>query len=218
MFLDNYPEILKCVYVLNASSYFTLVFPLVKAILSGSILNKITIFGKDGYKEELLKVIDAETLPAFLGGKKTDSDGNPRCETYINWAGPVPEKYFLTKNIAKISKRKDIKKVIVPNKTCHEVKIQVNQCNMILEWEYELKNHDIGFKIMFEDRNPDGIETMEIIPMYKFETEYEPIKGMLRCKRKGTYIIGFDNSYSWFNSKEVYYKVWLTTTKDKTND
>ncbi|GFR14721.1 retinal-binding protein, partial [Trichonephila clavata] len=82
MFLDNYPEILKCVYVLNASSYFTLVFPLVKAILSGSILNKITIFGKDGYKEELLKVIDAATLPAFLGGKKTDPDGNPRCETY----------------------------------------------------------------------------------------------------------------------------------------
>ncbi|GFX13395.1 SEC14-like protein 2 [Trichonephila clavipes] len=82
LFLDNYPEILKSVYVLNASSYFTLVFPLVKTILSGSILNKITIFGKDGYKEELLKIMDAETLPAFLGGKKTDPDGNPRCETF----------------------------------------------------------------------------------------------------------------------------------------
>ncbi|GFY55208.1 GOLD domain-containing protein [Trichonephila inaurata madagascariensis] len=71
---------------------------------------------------------------------------------------------------------------------------------------------------MFEERNPDGIERMEIIPMYKFETEYEPIKGMLRCTKKGTYIIGFDNSYSWFNSKEVYYKIWLTAPKDKTND
>ncbi|GFX13391.1 uncharacterized protein TNCV_2191461 [Trichonephila clavipes] len=138
--------------------------------------------------------------------------------TQINWAGSVPEKYFLIKNIAKISKRKDIKKVIVPNKTCHEVKIQVNQCDMILEWEYELKNHDIGFKIMFEEGNPNGIERMEVIPMYKFETECEPIKGMLRCTKKGIYIIGFDNSYSWFNSKEVYYKIWLTTQKERTKD
>ncbi|GBN23426.1 hypothetical protein AVEN_47379-1, partial [Araneus ventricosus] len=35
----------------------------------------------DGWREELLKWIDADVLPAFLGGNKTDPDGNPECNT-----------------------------------------------------------------------------------------------------------------------------------------
>ncbi|GFS58171.1 GOLD domain-containing protein [Nephila pilipes] len=133
----------------------------------------------------------------------------------INWAGPVPERYFLTKNIEKIAKKKNVKKVIVPKQACYEVKVEVKHCNMLLEWEYELKCHDIGFKILFAEKSAEGTEIIDIIPMYKFETDYEPIRGMLRCKKKGTYIIGFDNSYSWFNSKEVYYRIWQTTSKEE---
>lgn len=38
---------------------------------------------KGDFQSTLLKYIDAEELPAFLGGKKTDPDGNPRCETIV---------------------------------------------------------------------------------------------------------------------------------------
>ncbi len=36
-----------------------------------------------GYQKELLKVIDPEELPAFLGGKMTDPDGNIRCTSKV---------------------------------------------------------------------------------------------------------------------------------------
>ncbi|GBM72199.1 hypothetical protein AVEN_55882-1, partial [Araneus ventricosus] len=40
------------------------------------------IYGKDGWKDSLLKDIDANDLPVYLGGKKTDPDGNPNCDTF----------------------------------------------------------------------------------------------------------------------------------------
>lgn len=36
-----------------------------------------------------MKIIDAEALPAFLGGKKTDPDGNPLCLTFVSTLQPV---------------------------------------------------------------------------------------------------------------------------------
>lgn len=38
-----------------------------------------------GWKEELLKIVDADQLPAFLGGNKTDPDGDPLCKTIVNF-------------------------------------------------------------------------------------------------------------------------------------
>lgn len=31
-----------------------------------------------------MKQIDADVLPAFLGGNRTDPDGNPNCETFVS--------------------------------------------------------------------------------------------------------------------------------------
>lgn len=39
---------------------------------------------KDGYKEALLELVDADVLPAFLGGNKTDPDGNPNCHQTVS--------------------------------------------------------------------------------------------------------------------------------------
>jgi len=37
----------------------------------------------DNFKTDLLKYIDADQLPVFLGGTQTDPDGNPRCATKV---------------------------------------------------------------------------------------------------------------------------------------
>ena len=36
------------------------------------------------YKKELLKHIDADQLPAFLGGDKKDPNGDPRCPSIVS--------------------------------------------------------------------------------------------------------------------------------------
>ncbi|GIY49271.1 retinal-binding protein, partial [Caerostris darwini] len=168
-----------------------------------------------GWKEELLRTIDADVLPACLGGTRTDPDGNPQCNTFINWGGTVPQQYYLTKNIEKFAKKEGVKRVLIPRQSKFEVKIEITELDSIIEWEYEVKRHDIGFQVIWEESNDSGTEITDLIPMHKFETELEPLKGMLKCKKLGIYTIVFDNTYSWFYSKELCYRTRVTNAKEK---
>ncbi|XP_054714857.1 SEC14-like protein 2 isoform X3 [Uloborus diversus] len=87
---NNYPERLKAVFAINASMYFQFAFSIIKPCLAGTVVEKVHVFGTDGWKEELLNRIDAEQLPAFLGGKRTDPDGNPNCKTFMSWSSTTP--------------------------------------------------------------------------------------------------------------------------------
>lgn len=48
------------------------------------MLNLYQNYSLDSYKENILEVIDADALPAFLGGNLTDPDGNPMCHTLVS--------------------------------------------------------------------------------------------------------------------------------------
>ena len=63
-----YPERLGMLFVVNAPSFFTKVWSIVKKWLDKRMLGKVHILGAD-YEQVLLKYIDAENLPSFLGGK-----------------------------------------------------------------------------------------------------------------------------------------------------
>ncbi|XP_035216587.1 SEC14-like protein 2, partial [Stegodyphus dumicola] len=85
IYQDNYPEMMKAVYIINPPMIFSIPFAIIKACLTGTLLSKISILSKDDWKEELLKRFDADQLPAFLGGTMTDPDGNPMCYTIVSF-------------------------------------------------------------------------------------------------------------------------------------
>lgn len=62
-----YPEMLGRMFIVNAPFLFTGVWVLVKPMLDEVTVNKISILGSS-YQAELLKFIDKENLPDFLGG------------------------------------------------------------------------------------------------------------------------------------------------------
>ncbi|KAI8060240.1 CRAL-TRIO domain-containing protein [Gongronella butleri] len=62
-----YPETLNKFFLVNAPGAFVYVWKIVKKWLDPGTINKIRILGSD-YQEELLAQVDAENLPAFLGG------------------------------------------------------------------------------------------------------------------------------------------------------
>ena len=57
--------------------------------MHGTILWTCIVYFSADYKKELLKHIDAEDLPEFLGGKLTDSDGNARCASMVTKSGRI---------------------------------------------------------------------------------------------------------------------------------
>ncbi|GIY62119.1 CRAL-TRIO domain-containing protein [Caerostris extrusa] len=72
IYLDNYPELLKYALVIN-------IIPVV-------VINKIRFDDKGAQLKQLLEDIDADVLPAFLGGTRTDPDGDPLCKNnYHVW-------------------------------------------------------------------------------------------------------------------------------------
>lgn len=59
-------------FIINAPFLFSGVWMILKPFLDEKTTNKIKITGSS-YKKELLNYVDAENLPSFLDGGKSDS-------------------------------------------------------------------------------------------------------------------------------------------------
>ncbi|EIN12631.1 CRAL/TRIO domain-containing protein, partial [Punctularia strigosozonata HHB-11173 SS5] len=70
---DYYPETMGQVKIINAPSSFTAMWAVMKPWLAKETVDKIDVLGSD-YQRELLAVVDADNLPASLGGNCTCDD------------------------------------------------------------------------------------------------------------------------------------------------
>ncbi|GBO20032.1 SEC14-like protein 4, partial [Araneus ventricosus] len=159
-----------------------------------------------GWKEELLEIIDGDGLPAYLGGTRTDPDGNPLCETFIFRGRPIPKSYYMNKKNKKLSLSSDAETLTVKPFSKEEICFEVKEENSYFELEFQTKNRDIDFSLYFKEGASEDSEPVAIIPKQRIEASDEPEKGRFKCEKAGIYTIVFDNSHSWFYSKEVYYR------------
>ncbi|KAG8183830.1 hypothetical protein JTE90_025713 [Oedothorax gibbosus] len=113
LYQDNYPESLKGVFVINVSPYFTLFYNMLKHFLAPSFVKKVKFYRTDDYKEDLRKIIDPDVLPAFLGGNRTDPDGNPLCLSFLTHCGKVEDKYFIQKNSRCLAEQPGVQRLLV---------------------------------------------------------------------------------------------------------
>ncbi|GFU38982.1 SEC14-like protein 2, partial [Nephila pilipes] len=187
MFQDNYPERVKRIYHINASFYHSLIMSITKSFLASPLLKKILCFGTDGWKQELLKDIDADVLPAFLGGNRTDPDGNPMCNTFIIHGQIVPERYYLCNSEKRLFNSPDAKKITVSRFSKEEKTFKVKEADSYLEWAFETMNKDIEFSVYFKDKSLENSkkEYVELVPKQRINTFYEPEEGLLKCEKVG---------------------------------
>ena len=88
MYEANYPEILKCCYIINAPKVFAFAFSIVKRFLDDYTIGKIQIHKADQKRwlPAILETCDASQIPAYYGGSQTDDDGNPKCVKKVNYS------------------------------------------------------------------------------------------------------------------------------------
>ncbi|CAL1279016.1 unnamed protein product [Larinioides sclopetarius] len=194
--------------------YFTWSFALIKTVLPLSVLKKIGVYGKGGWKEQLLKDIDADVLPAYLGGNRTDPDGNPLCETFIRRGKPLPKIYQRQNAEKRLVLEPDAEKLSLMPFSKEEITFEVKKENSSIEWEFEIKKGDIYFSLIFREESSKNLEPVEIIPKQRIDTSFESEKGYFKCEKLGYYAIVFDNSNSWLQSKEVYYRVRVINSEN----
>ncbi|CAL1296150.1 unnamed protein product [Larinioides sclopetarius] len=210
---DCYPGVLSAIYIINISSYFMIPLSIAKSFLSNSFISLAQMFGGDGWREELLKVIDADQLPAFLGGTKTDPDGNPLCKTLVCQGGKIDEKYYIHKSKNSLVSAPDVKKIVLARASFSEIELEVEEDGFLIEWEFETKTRDIGFGLFFKEIVDGEEKITELVPLLRINTEDYSETGVYKCEKAGTYVMLFDNSYSWIRSKEIYYRTKVVNPK-----
>lgn len=107
-------------------------------------------------------------------------------------------------------------------------------------WEFATEYYDLGFGVSFEwsqpysknvivavnesddeefteedkssetESNPTKPRTDEILPVVRRPCNEEVIVGSHMYPGRGVYLLKFDNSYSLFRSKTLYYRVYYT--------
>ncbi|GAB1608899.1 retinal-binding protein-like [Argonauta hians] len=194
---DNYPEMMKRLFLINAPKLLPMIYKLAKPLLSENMKRKIFVLGSD-YKETLLKYIEAEELPSYLGGTKTDPDGDPYCHTMICYGGVVPKEYYLENS----EEYERMTTVVVKSGDTTMLDLPVHFAGSILQWEYRTDRHDIGFGVV----RKVGDTTEQVVPIERTDCSILTLDGTHICKEPGLYSICFDNSFSMITSKVVHYR------------
>ncbi|XP_076062028.1 SEC14-like protein 2 [Oratosquilla oratoria] len=202
----NYPELLHCAYVINAPKIFTAAYAIIRPFLHEVTLRKIRIFGKDGWKQELLKDIDPEELPQHWGGSRTDPDGNGKCPSQICLGGEVPKSYYLKcKSSSKTSINDKFTSVLLEKGCTKDFEFDVTQAGSQLRWKFYTEDFDISFGV---SRQCAGQEEPEVVvPFQRVNSQLVTEEGCLYCTEPGKYIITFDNQYSYMRSKTLFYNI-----------
>ncbi|GBP40960.1 SEC14-like protein 2 [Eumeta japonica] len=206
MYEANYPEILKCCFIVNAPKVFSLAFSIIKKFMNEYTISKIKIYKHDAKKwqAQVLNVIDKDQLPVHYGGTLVDDNGDPRCSLIVRLGGKVDKKYYSRKISVD---DKDYTRVTIKTGEKHTVHLICANPGCFLKWEFGMDNHDIKFSIRFRDE--DGNETLVHGPR-KVVGDGNIDSGVIPATGPATYTVIFDNSHSRIRSKKVFYNLLIT--------
>ncbi|XP_037513721.1 SEC14-like protein 2 [Rhipicephalus sanguineus] len=211
MYEANYPERLHQAFVINVPSLFSVLFNLIKPLLTGNTLTKVHVLGKgDNWKEEILKYVDADQLPKQWGGNCVDEvTGDPFCSTHITIARPITEADYRRRSSVLLNGDQGgsaAATLSVDRRSCHEVPVSVTQAGSRLCWEYETEDHDIGFTVVRAQDDP-AAEDVTVLSWQREDSHLKPREGSILCEEPGTYVLKFDNTFSAYRSKKLTYTV-----------
>lgn len=211
MYEANYPELLHCAYAINAPTIFTTAYAMIRPFLHEVTIKKICIYGRSGWKEELLNVIDENELPKHWGGTKTDSDGDTKCSSLVCLGGEVPSEFYQKQtNIANKINNENFEHSVVSRGGKKKIEIEVIQPGTILKWEFITKDHDICFGI--KRKVSKGNDEM-LQPVQRVNSHFVTEEGSLCCTQPGAYVVIFDNSFSYVRAKNVFYSINIELPK-----
>ncbi|XP_041456907.1 SEC14-like protein 2 [Lytechinus variegatus] len=200
---QQYPELLHKVVVVRAPRIFPLAYSIVKPFLSEQTRKKIVVY-KDDFENALLDIIDGDILPKYWGGNMVE-DGDPMCPKTVCLAGKVPKEWYMTGRDLSVEASQMTTKEIARGGTL-QLTYNTSQCNSVLRYEFRTQEHDLGFGVK---RLHDDDTKTPVVKTERHNCHLVPETGQLILEDPGTYIVKFDNSFSWARSKKLFYWIEL---------
>uniref|UniRef100_A0A0P5M7D1 Cral/trio domain-containing protein n=1 Tax=Daphnia magna TaxID=35525 RepID=A0A0P5M7D1_9CRUS len=197
----NYPEFLSRVLIVNAPKIFYVCYNMLKPFLHERTRDKIQIFSHDvkQWKPVVLANVIAEETPASYGGTLADPDGNPNCVTLVNMGGEVPKSYYFSGKPDTTNK----KSLTISSGSKEHLEIQVKDAGALLKWDFHSEDSDIAFAVYYKK----GSELVPVVPHDRVDCHMAAEEGEIQCDEAGTYVIEFDNHFSYLRSKKIWYSI-----------
>lgn len=146
-------------------------------------------------------------------------DGDPRCPSLVCMGGQVPCSYY-TAPSRRLSIDYSMNTIVVDKKTFKTIEVNVQEPGTCLKWEFKTEENDIGF-CLYRQRNIEelhgahsGDDEDDVIPLHRVNSHLVPEDGMVVVQKVGRYIFKFDNTYSWYRSKRVMYRIEVLPPKN----
>lgn len=103
---------------------------------------------------------------------------------------------------------------VVRHGSSFQLDFKVTEPGSILHWHFKTEDYDIGFGVYYKKEEQKSGKMMEIIAMDKRESHLLPEDGFYTCMENGTYVVKFDNAYSWTKNKKLHYHIGLTPSSE----
>ncbi|CAL1277442.1 unnamed protein product [Larinioides sclopetarius] len=217
---DHYHDVVKVVYVVNAPSFFSSAFKLFKPVIKEALHQSIKVLDSN-WKEELVKHIDADILPVYLGGNRVDCTGDPECGEFIGFGGTIDDDYYPADFLDPADP--EVVSANVPSGSSLFFRYNVPEVESIIRWHIQSKDNDIGIGVFLdttegnETAAPEGkqkkkkdedVSKMEpLTPPIRLQCHLCPEIGETVSWFKGCVVLQLDNTYSWMSAKEVMMKI-----------
>jgi hypothetical protein len=172
----NCPELLGESIVINTPWFFNMIWQIVRPWLDQRTLAKVHILGGSNSEQKLQDYIDKKFIPVVLGGE----DANP--------ALVIPDPL------------KGMDKIDVGAGTKQQFDFHSTKTGQTISWKWSPVSKDIGFQVSFVD-GEDAED--QVVEFSRVAATGEVFQGSFVSSRPGTLRIIFDNSYSYWNSKQV---------------
>jgi hypothetical protein len=139
---DNYPELLKRLFLINSPSLFATVWSVVAYFMDEGTRSKVQLLSSE-YLSAIVKFVDKAYLPGFLGGDLKDKNGDSECRSMVSAGGLIPFN-FLCGVASDGNGAGDIFLVSAGSISTLYLKVP---SNWIIDWRWAVENNDVEFSV-----------------------------------------------------------------------
>lgn len=95
--------------------------------------------------------------------------------------------------------------------SCYSViTVDVADCGPTISWMFSSEPKSISFSVVYRESTDTQVEQAKVlIPLTRCNSHKETIQGQLKVRHPGLYTLIFDNSFSRFISKKVFYQLTM---------
>uniref|UniRef100_A0A8C9ZL83 FYVE and coiled-coil domain-containing protein 1 n=1 Tax=Sander lucioperca TaxID=283035 RepID=A0A8C9ZL83_SANLU len=157
-------------------------------------------------EEEVNGVYDSDTISQTTGEHVPtvqDSEINLLKSGEVTMAVPL--------SIDEISQFGDSSRELFVKSSCYSaITVAVGDCGPTISWTFSSEPKSISFSVVYRESTDTHVEQSKVlISLTRCNSHKETIQGQLKVRNPGLYTLIFDNSFSRFISKKVFYHLTM---------